>query len=443
MKCPNCGADIKDGSNYCYVCQNKIVESKPDKLELNKKQCPKCFTINDSNMMFCSKCQSDLTNVPLLTKKINDKKKTKKVILIISIIVALLTLIIILVVSTNCNSTKHNEKSLNESHISLEYSLEKDFIIDDIKFKIDSRWKENNSISSNIFTFNLNHPVNLSIFKEEYDNKILSEDDLIKIHTKDEKDCQTGQIENLKIDDINCKQYSKQIIDKTDNNNNRYEEHLLVLCNNCVYDIYTYADFSYKNECSDLLNSIKNTLSIISAKPEETEKETVIETTKEKQVENETKADTIPLEYRNALKQAETYSKTLNLSKQAIYDQLTSEYGGKFDSDSAQYAIDNVTVNWKENALKSAESYSKTLNLSKQGIYDQLISKHGGKFTEEEAQYAIDNLNVNYKDNALKSAQSYQKNLNLSKNAIYDQLISKHGGKFTEEEAQYAIDNLE
>lgn len=30
--------------------------------------------------------------------------------------------------------------------------------------------------------------------------------------------------------------------------------------------------------------------------------------------------------------------------------------------------------------------------MSKQDIYDQLVSEYGGQFTPEEAQYAIDNL---------------------------------------------------
>ena len=63
--------------------------------------------------------------------------------------------------------------------------------------------------------------------------------------------------------------------------------------------------------------------------------------TKEKVV--ETKEDTsIPKEYRNALRSAKTYSDMMHMSKQGIYDQLTSEYGEKFTPEEAQYAIDNL-----------------------------------------------------------------------------------------------------
>lgn len=97
-------------------------------------------------------------------------------------------------------------------------------------------------------------------------------------------------------------------------------------------------------------------------------------------------------EYKNALKKAESYSEIMNMSKQAIYDQLTSEYGEQFPADAAQYAIDNIEADWKANALAKAKSYSENLHMSKSAIYDQLISKYGEKFTKEEAQYAIDHL---------------------------------------------------
>ena len=100
-----------------------------------------------------------------------------------------------------------------------------------------------------------------------------------------------------------------------------------------------------------------------------------------------------PIEYTNALKKAESYSRTLNMSKKGIYDQLISEYGEKFSADAAQYAIDNIEVDWNANALAKAKSYQSTLNMSKNAIYDQLISQYGEQFTKEEAQYAIDHLN--------------------------------------------------
>lgn len=121
------------------------------------------------------------------------------------------------------------------------------------------------------------------------------------------------------------------------------------------------------------------------------DKETKTKETKEKIV--ETKEDTsVPKEYRNALRSAKTYSDMMHMSKQGIYDQLTSEYGDQFDVEAAQYAIDNIKGDYLESALKSAKNYQETMSMSKDAIYDQLTSEYGEKFTVEEAQYAIDNL---------------------------------------------------
>ena len=43
----------------------------------------------------------------------------------------------------------------------------------------------------------------------------------------------------------------------------------------------------------------------------------------------------------------------MHMSKQGIYEQLTSSYGEKFNSNDAQYAIDHLKANYKENAVKS------------------------------------------------------------------------------------------
>lgn len=97
-------------------------------------------------------------------------------------------------------------------------------------------------------------------------------------------------------------------------------------------------------------------------------------------------------EQKSALKSAETYAKTMHMSKKKIYEQLTSQYGEKFDANAAQYAVDNIECDWNENALETAKNYRNTMSMSKQKIYDQLISNYGEKFTKDEAKYAIDHL---------------------------------------------------
>lgn len=101
----------------------------------------------------------------------------------------------------------------------------------------------------------------------------------------------------------------------------------------------------------------------------------------------------VPAEYRSALNQAKTYANSMDLSKQGVYDQLVSEYGGQFSAEAAQYAVDNVVADWNGNALSQAMTYQNDMNLSPAAVRDQLVSPHGGKFTEAEADFAMSRLN--------------------------------------------------
>lgn len=173
----------------------------------------------------------------------------------------------------------------------------------------------------------------------------------------------------------------------------------------------------------------------------ETEEEATDE--EEKSEEPSGKEESVPAEYLNALKKGKQYSAIMHMSKQGIYDQLTSEYGEGFPEDAAQYAIDNLDEDWEANALVKAKEYSDTMHMSKRGIYDQLISEYGEKFTEDEAEYAVDNVDADWNENALAKAKEYQDLMSMSNSAIYDQLTSEYGEKFTDDEAQYAVDHLE
>lgn len=111
------------------------------------------------------------------------------------------------------------------------------------------------------------------------------------------------------------------------------------------------------------------------------------------QKEAEDKAKNVPAEYKSALSQAGSYANTMHMSKQGVYDQLVSEYGGQFSADAAQYAIDNVKADWGANALAKAKTYQDTMHLSPSAIHDQLTSQYGEQFTQAEADYAIQHLN--------------------------------------------------
>ncbi|AKP68360.1 hypothetical protein ABM34_01270 [Companilactobacillus ginsenosidimutans] len=101
----------------------------------------------------------------------------------------------------------------------------------------------------------------------------------------------------------------------------------------------------------------------------------------------------VPTEYKLALRRANRYAKVMNMSQQGIYDQLTSQFGDGFSAEAAQYAVDNVKVNWDENALKKAKDYQDKMSMSPNDIQEQLTSQYGEEFTQEQADYAIQHLN--------------------------------------------------
>lgn len=151
------------------------------------------------------------------------------------------------------------------------------------------------------------------------------------------------------------------------------------------------------NEKKDDTKTAESNKTSVESSEKVKENQTKSETKNDNQEENnngekeEIKED-VPREYKNALKAAESYIQTMPFSKQGLYEQLTSEHGSKFPEDAAQYAIDNLEVDYKEQALKAAKHYMDTMPMSDSELYDQLISEYGEKYTAEEAQYAIDNL---------------------------------------------------
>lgn len=100
----------------------------------------------------------------------------------------------------------------------------------------------------------------------------------------------------------------------------------------------------------------------------------------------------VPTEYKSALKKAQSYVDMMAFSEARLYDQLTSEYGEKFSHEAAQYAIENVQVDWYAEALESAITYQEMMSMSPAAIWDQLTSEYGEAFTPDQADYAIANL---------------------------------------------------
>lgn len=156
------------------------------------------------------------------------------------------------------------------------------------------------------------------------------------------------------------------------------------------------------------------------------------------------KKSNVPSEYTSALNKAKEYASSMDMSEQAVSEQLTSKSGEGFTEKAAQYAMKNLgNVNWNKNALNKAKSYASDMDMSKKGIEDQLSSSSGEKFTEAQAQYAVNHLTgVNWNKSALNKAKSYQKEQSMSKDAIREQLTSSSGEQFTSAQADYAINHL-
>lgn len=96
----------------------------------------------------------------------------------------------------------------------------------------------------------------------------------------------------------------------------------------------------------------------------------------------------------NAIKSAESYLDYSSYSKRGLIDQLSSEYGEGFPRKDAEFAVNNIEVDWKAEAVESAESYLEYSSYSRQGLIDQLTSEHGEKFTMEQAVYAVNEVGL-------------------------------------------------
>lgn len=104
-------------------------------------------------------------------------------------------------------------------------------------------------------------------------------------------------------------------------------------------------------------------------------------------------AKKIPAEYQAALNKADSYARTMSMSKRGIYDQLKSASGEDFSPTVAYWAATHLSgINWNQNALEKAKSYRDDMSMSKNAIYDQLTSSYGESFTASQAQYAINHL---------------------------------------------------
>lgn len=102
---------------------------------------------------------------------------------------------------------------------------------------------------------------------------------------------------------------------------------------------------------------------------------------------------------------------------------------------------EEITVS-QANALESAESYLDFAAFSKAGLIDQLSSKAGEGFPKKDAEWAVEQLDVDWNKEAVEAAESYLDFSSFSRSGLIDQLSSPAGDQFTKAQATYAADKV-
>ena len=102
----------------------------------------------------------------------------------------------------------------------------------------------------------------------------------------------------------------------------------------------------------------------------------------------------LTLSQQNAIKEAQSYLDTSAFSKKGLIEQLSSDAGSGFPLADATFAVNNITVNWKEQAVKAGRAYLDFSSFSRKGLIEQLSSDAGDQFTKAEATYAVNKLGL-------------------------------------------------
>jgi colicin import membrane protein len=90
----------------------------------------------------------------------------------------------------------------------------------------------------------------------------------------------------------------------------------------------------------------------------------------------------------NAFDSAQSYLSFSAFSKSGLIDQL--EFEGYSTAD-ANWALDNMVVDWNEQAAKSAQSYLEFSSFSRSGLIDQLEFEG---YTRSQAEYGVDQVGL-------------------------------------------------
>lgn len=302
-----------------------------------------------------------------------------------------LTTLIICLSFCGCNSDNNNSKEevITEAATepptnatieptTEEYLLDSEFVVGDITFKVSSNWGFTEDKESNSYYW---YTTGGNFIMVNFD----ANNEFYKFDTNDQKSYLDG------MKSVGYEVIESENITLFGNNNVLKSRQKM---NGVISSFYTFLlnNRLYLVSGTEDVDGLEGNLECLEKFIDSIE---INEPSTEKPIELATEPATeksIPKEYTNALTKAKIYSDTMHMSKAAIHDQLTSEYGEGFSEEAANYAMENLVADYKANALHKAHTYQDTMAMSTSAIYDQLISEYGEQFTEEEAQYAIDNL---------------------------------------------------
>ncbi len=103
-----------------------------------------------------------------------------------------------------------------------------------------------------------------------------------------------------------------------------------------------------------------------------------------------------------AKKAVEDAKAVLNLnsgfSKDMLIEQLSSKYGFGYSIEAATEAVEYLEkalpIDWNEQAVLRAKAYQDVMTISKDLLFEVLTSKDGSQFTKEQAEYALQKLGL-------------------------------------------------
>ncbi len=122
--------------------------------------------------------------------------------------------------------------------------------------------------------------------------------------------------------------------------------------------------------------------------PEQPKEEAKEETPKEEPKEEVKEEPQLTVSQQNAIRSAEDYLSFAPFSKSGLIEQL--EFEG-YPAEDAKFAVEKITVDWREQAVKSAKDYLDFSSFSRQGLIDQLVFEG---FSQEDALYAVEQVGL-------------------------------------------------